>query len=128
MAQQNPTVKSVVGSSIFNSEEMEGRNLYSITLVEPVVAAHLHPMMSLSSPGSALPSRVRLLPEKAHKTATPLVHALSTASFLMAYQAKLEEEMTVSSYPVLCEEERIITDHFLHLHKKQYRHRAEPWG
>ena len=86
-----------------------------------MMVVHLHPKMSLLSPGPTLPSRAdgfkSSLTEEAYKVAALLVGALNATFLLMAYQAELEEEMVASPDPVLWEELCIITDYFLQMQK-----------
>lgn len=68
----------VAGSLVLDCEGHSSHGLRNMQPVEPVIAAHLQPKMSLSSPATALPSRgdrfqFNLL-EKAYKVAHGSAH------------------------------------------------------
>lgn len=92
---------SVECSSVHDCKGMETHDFRNM----PPVEAHLHPKISLSSPGAVLPNRaVRFqvsLTDKAYKAAGLAIRALNAASLLMAYQAELEEDMLASADPGL---------------------------
>ena len=85
------------------------------------MASHLHPKTSMSSSAPSLPSKTdrfqASLTDKCYKAAALSARALNASSILMAYQAELEEDMTVKPDSALWEEICVITDHVLRLHK-----------
>uniref|UniRef100_A0A096MDS7 Uncharacterized protein n=1 Tax=Poecilia formosa TaxID=48698 RepID=A0A096MDS7_POEFO len=111
----------VAGGSVLDCEGMDDHGLRQMPRVEQV-AAHLHlkALMTLGGSAPSLPSAADCfqsnLMEKSYKVAALSVRAMN-ASSMLADQAELEEEMTVSPDATLWEEVCIITDHYLHLHK-----------
>ncbi|XP_005928029.3 uncharacterized protein LOC102307223 [Haplochromis burtoni] len=111
----------IVGSSLLDCEGMESIGLCQMPQVEPLVASHLHPKMSLSSSAPSPPSKAdrfqSSLTDKCYKAAALSVRAHNASSMLMAYQAELEEDMTTKPDTTVWKEICVITDHVLRLHK-----------
>ncbi len=86
--------------------------------VEPLVASHLHPRLTMSSSGPILPAKADRLQssmtDRAYKLVATSVRALNASSLLLAYQAELQEQMTTLPATELWEEIYVITDHCLH--------------
>ncbi len=89
--------------------------------IEPLVTSHLHPKTSMSSSASFLPSKADCfqssLTGKCYKAVALAARVLNASALLKAYQAKLEEDMTVRARQYLWEEIYGITDHIPRLHK-----------
>lgn len=75
---------------------MESLGLHSMPLMEPLIAAHLHPKSQLSVVSSwspSLPSKSdhfqSALTERVYKAAVLSVRVLNILSMLIAYQAEL---------------------------------------
>lgn len=101
--------------------EMEGLGLSNPPKVEQSVAHHLHPnrRTNLSSASPSLPGKIECFSasmyQKIYKSSALAVRALNVTSLLMAYQAKLLEELgtqldTDNLNPAVWEEICIIMD------------------
>ena len=110
----------ILGSSLLDCEGMKSHGLHHMPLVEPLVASHLQPETS-TSPNPPLPHKAdrfqSSLTDKCYKAAALSARALNASALLSAYQAELEEDMTVKPDNALWEEICVVTDHVLRLHK-----------
>ena len=105
----------IPGASSLDCEAMEGLGLLRMPPMEPLVAAHLHPQLSVvSSRSPSLPSKSdrfqSALTEKAYEAAALSARALNVLSLLTAYQAELCEDFVQTQDPVTWEEIPVITD------------------
>ena len=119
----------IQGGTTLECVAMEGRGLFKLTLVEPLVAHHLHPgqkALSTSSAPSFLSKTEGFqssMTNKAYKSVALGVRALNASSMSMAYQAELQDEMSGSGDidRKLWDEMCVVTDRCLHLHRRRER-------